>query len=1432
MRYSDSFGVTPDAHGVLDHETRPFVVDRSAARAPGAFEVSYASTLAFGAAHTAFLDIGQGLRTIGWTGLAGTASVSQSAHADMHPHLAAPLPDRDAVMGEQFFFQVPSGTFADDGPLTYTARIAGKNHLPSWLTFDPTFLTFSGTPPEGLTGGYDIVVIASDGTHQVRDTFHLNVRDTDASPVADPIANQRIHEDDSWSFQIPAGTFTDPDSADLTYTAGLAGNHALPYWLHFDPQTQTFTGTPPKDFNGVLDIAVTADDGSRTATSMFQLRIKPDPDAPAAAIVLVDQWATEDTPLSFSLPAGAFTDADGDTLSYSATLANGDALPDWLHFDPATLTFNGTPPQDFNGIVPVKVIASDGTLTGASNFDLHIGAINDPPVVTNPIPDAHITAGDPFTFAIPDGSFTDADHLKVLYSAQLADGEDLPDWLHFNALTHTFSGTAPVGFDGPIDVTVTAFDGFASATDTFTFAASAPFVVDAIPDQTVGEELAWIYQIPDGTFKDFDSNHLTYTATLANGDPLPDWIVFDPVKRAFTGTPPEGWSGHEDIKVTASDGTHQASDTFALDQTGDFSYHIAGTTWGKDAPSEIHFLFDSLYLDTSASGTAGFDIGFGGGGVSGDINGHAGFNVSLQAGLLIDFTLKPDTFDLKDTFDVERTVSDFVPNAAPSVHIVGEQEDTTKFTSKTPDDAFFLHAFAGVAGTASASIGGGASIGVDGLGSIGGSFDTTFSLPSTPRITIADGKINKPDDFAAIDVTIQTGDPLFNFDLDSSGIGHLLIGPPPKNNTSGFDIVGDTSNGLGTLRGAQGDPKPFLGVSLDLDKLATKIVPELGPLFHVNEGFDAGFADANFKLDSDIGLTGDLSLGKATYFTPQIYYSMTTSYGETLTGRAGDPDPVFNTPEGEGSFTVKATYTSTMDVETDLLLISTLHLDYSLLKASLGGTIHLPDPFPNIDFGWNFPAAFSGELQVLGGAFVIYSHVDHYAADQVKKETFTVQYEKFRTVEGSGSTFAFTTHQLTATFGGEADKITGNDLDNDMNGKAGDDTLYGGGGNDNLFGSADNDKLYGGSGHDTLDGFTGDDLIVGGDDGSTLIGGDGNDIIKAGAGDDTIIDMTGTVNITDAGGTNEIDLGDLGYKLKFTSGNETVRTGLGDDNITTGAGNDHLHLGGGNNTGILGDGDNSYDGDDGVNVVTGGSGLDSVTVGNGNNVLNLGDGLDIVLAGNGNNKITTGSGNDQVQVGGGNNTINLGDGNNVLGVFDSGVTGAHNTITTGSGNDSITGGAGDNTIVTGAGDDFIFVVAGKTTINAGAGKDLIAVGSGKDTFIYGAASESTSVTRDTINNYDAKLDRFDLPTAVTGVDKDRMGDMSAATFDKDLKKIADAGHLGASHAMIVTASGGDLAGDTYLVIDANGLAGYQAGQDYVMKLAFAVSTHIGLSDFI
>ncbi|TCA34173.1 DUF4082 domain-containing protein [Rhizobium leguminosarum bv. viciae] len=112
------------------------------------------------------------------------------------------------------------------------------------------------------------------------------------------------------------------------------------------------------------------DTGGATATASLTVTIHGANDAPVLAVQTAAQNATVGSAFSFVLPTTTFTDVDsGETLTYSATAADGTALPAWLAFNATTRTFSGTPTTA--GTYGVKVTATDlGGLAANESFNI------------------------------------------------------------------------------------------------------------------------------------------------------------------------------------------------------------------------------------------------------------------------------------------------------------------------------------------------------------------------------------------------------------------------------------------------------------------------------------------------------------------------------------------------------------------------------------------------------------------------------------------------------------------------------------------------------------------------------------------------------------------------------------------------------------------------------------------------------------------------------------------------------------------------------------------------------------------------------------------------------------------------------------------------------------------------------------------------------
>jgi hypothetical protein len=147
----------------------------------------------------------------------------------------------------------------------------------------------------------------------------------EAPIVANAIPDQSVAEDTAWSFQFAANAFTDVDNA-LSYTATLGNGDALPSWLLFDAPTRRFSGTPPANFNGTVDLKVTASDGILSASDTFTLTVMPVNDAPVLADVTNANYRPHAAPVTLS-PALTLSDVDSATLIGATMRIAGGIFP-------------------------------------------------------------------------------------------------------------------------------------------------------------------------------------------------------------------------------------------------------------------------------------------------------------------------------------------------------------------------------------------------------------------------------------------------------------------------------------------------------------------------------------------------------------------------------------------------------------------------------------------------------------------------------------------------------------------------------------------------------------------------------------------------------------------------------------------------------------------------------------------------------------------------------------------------------------------------------------------------------------------------------------------------------------------------------------------------------------------------------------------------
>ena len=389
-------------------------------------------------------------------------------------------------------------------------------------------------------------------------------------------------------------------------------------------------------------------------------------DAPVLDIALLNQSASQDSAFSYQVPANSFSDLDGDTLSYSATLADGSALPAWLGFDSATRTFSGTPGNSNVGTLSVTVTASDGVAGSDATFTLTVGNVNDPAVIggvdTGAMTEdssATLTASGTLTISDPDsgeaqfaatsysglygtvaldasGSWTySADNSQTAIQS-LGDGDTLTDTVTIQSMdgtTHgiviTLTGTndAPtITLATDVTGTVTEIVDGGTGENTTTLSDSGSFTiadVDLTDVQTVSVTSDTSGYL--GSFTPTVSNNTTsdgtgqvdWTFTVPDAD-LDDLAASQVLTQTYTVTVNDGNGGTVDQQVTVTiTGTNDKPDLTVAGETIisvlDFEGGVLAEGWTDANGSEI-FTDASPYGTSHLQGSYGLELDNGSGG--------------------------------------------------------------------------------------------------------------------------------------------------------------------------------------------------------------------------------------------------------------------------------------------------------------------------------------------------------------------------------------------------------------------------------------------------------------------------------------------------------------------------------------------------------------------------------------------------------------------------------------------------------------------------------------------------------------------------------------------------------------------------------------------------------------------------------------------------
>ncbi|CCG84871.1 protein of unknown function [Taphrina deformans PYCC 5710] len=405
-----------------------------------------------------------------------------------------------ARIGQYYNYTLAKNTFANfRSDIRYTL-----SNAPTWLSFDPTSLTLSGTPAVTDEGNPTLQLVATDSTGSATDSAVLVVSSRTAPYVSKSLESQlqSVGSTDgkgaliltpSTAFHITFSKETFAETgANVTAYYGTSDNFTpLPSWISFDATTIQFTGTappvvsaiaPPQYFEFVL--VGTDYPGFAGISATFQIVIGAHQLSFSKS--QYDLIASIGTPFQFQVPVKDLI-MDGTTISAdNITSVSANTTGSWLSFNSTSYTLAGTPNSSISNVTTVAVTFKDRYSDVASTnikITLNQTMLANTTSTTSQNSTAQIfSKGLPVTFnAIPGTFFSYTFNTSVVPSAATLNITiSGASWLHYNAANKTLYGEVPIASKKKRQttntgtVTVTASNGGQSETQTIGITLGSP----------------------------------------------------------------------------------------------------------------------------------------------------------------------------------------------------------------------------------------------------------------------------------------------------------------------------------------------------------------------------------------------------------------------------------------------------------------------------------------------------------------------------------------------------------------------------------------------------------------------------------------------------------------------------------------------------------------------------------------------------------------------------------------------------------------------------------------------------------------------------------------------------------------------------------------------------------------------------------------------
>ncbi len=360
----------------------------------------------------------------------GGGEDSSGSGATNLPPIISGSPVTTLTAGSSYTF-TPTAADPDGDALQFRA-----SGLPTWVTFNSSNGTLSGTPSEANVGtSQPITIEVTDSKAWTQlPPFQISVASQGTTPPPTNVAPTISGTPATTAFVGQVYNFApvgaDANGDDLTYSVS-----GLPNWLTFTSATGAVSGTPPSGTSGAAGpIIITVSDGQLTAQLQFTVTVTTQPPPANRAPTITGSPATSvtvgGTRYRF-VPVGA--DPDGNGLTYS--IQN---RPSWATFSTTTGELVGSPSAaDVGTSARITITVTDGLLSASlPSFTIQVNAAANraPTISGSPLLSINVLTAYAFQ-----PSASDPDGNPLTFSIQ-----NRPAWATFNTTTGRLSGTPSI----------------------------------------------------------------------------------------------------------------------------------------------------------------------------------------------------------------------------------------------------------------------------------------------------------------------------------------------------------------------------------------------------------------------------------------------------------------------------------------------------------------------------------------------------------------------------------------------------------------------------------------------------------------------------------------------------------------------------------------------------------------------------------------------------------------------------------------------------------------------------------------------------------------------------------------------------------------------------------------------------------------------------